>query len=49
MGTIARNFTLDDYKKRDKSIEMVRRRLNEYEAIFKEKKEMVLNNYDGKT
>lgn len=47
MGTIARNFTLDDYKKRDKSIEMVRRRLNKYETIFKEKKEIILNNYYG--
>jgi hypothetical protein len=47
MGTIASNFTLDDYKNRDKDIEMVRSRLNEYEAIFKEKKEMVLNNYDS--
>lgn len=47
MGTIARNFTLDDYKNRDKNIEMVRSRLNEYETIFKEKKEIILNNYVG--
>jgi|GEM_PF-6325409 hypothetical protein len=47
MGTFSRDFKLDDYKNGTENIKIIRGRLNEYETIFEERKEMVLNNYDG--
>ena len=41
------DFTLDDYKNATENIKIIRGQLNEYETIFEERKEMVLNNYDG--
>lgn len=47
MGTFSRDFKLDDYKNNTENIKILCGRLNEYETIFEERKEMVLNNYDG--
>lgn len=47
MGKMEIDFTLDDYKNVTKNIKIIRGRLNEYETIFEERKEIVLNNYDG--
>lgn len=47
MGKMEIDFTLDDYKNVTKNIKIIRGWLNEYETIFEERKEMVLNNYDG--
>jgi uncharacterized protein YfeS len=47
MGKMEIDFTLDDYKNATENIKIIRGQLNEYETIFEERKEMVLNNYDG--
>ncbi|MFB2694790.1 hypothetical protein [Staphylococcus aureus] len=47
MGKMEIDFTLDDYKNKTENIKITRSQLNEYETIFEERKEMVLNSYDG--